>query len=194
MATATQARLKNAWNDNCSEQKCFLGSWGWWGEGDGRRADDRKQQRSSRPGPRCPRARYLGICQARPALCKILAHTRELLSTGCPVSMETGSPISISRPFASVCLGSPGSRRALSLSRLAAQRGAAAVRLPRCLPSPQDPCPTPSHPPSLLPAGPAGSHARGLGHGLPKPWARALPIHVLLNHLKKMHPAPGRIC
>lgn len=33
---------------------------------------------------------------------------------------------------------------------------------------------------------PAGSYAKAL--------SAALPIHVLLNHLKKIHPAPGRVC
>ena len=52
----------------------------------------------------------------------------------------------------------------------------------------------PHHPSSFLAVGPVGSHARGLDHGLLSLGLGTLPIHVLLNHLKKMHPAPGRIC
>lgn len=196
MASMTQAKVKNSWNDNCSAQMCLFGNQGW-----GRDGADRQQEIAPQPQPWSTLLESLlpEDLPGLPLLLKILAHTRERLSTGCPVSMETSSPISIFCPFA---LAPLGSRREATL-------GEACHADTRCRPHcPTSSCPPdhppsrtrigpqlkPHHPSSFLAVGPAGSHARGLDHGLRSLGLGALPIHVLLNHLKKMHPAPGRIC
>lgn len=107
-----------------------------------------------------------------------------------PVSMETSFPISISCPLLWLFSG-----RAMAHLYECTEGGYSvlgpALQLPR---APQDPGSSalglvgPSHtlPPVLSSCGPARSDARAL--------SAALPIHVLLNHLKKMRPAPGRVC
>lgn len=67
---------------------------------------------------------------------------------------------------------------------------------PAARPSPPGPWQAPDSCPASLPSPcePSGTSCQRLWSRFPKPWAQALPIHVLLNHLKKMHPDPGRIC
>lgn len=156
----------------------------------GCRTENRKRRRS--PSPRWPWAWHLGLCQVRPVLCSMRV-------SRCPLDARLhGDRLShlhfLSLRFAAPPSGAGGN--CLPLSRTV-QRNATApppsCRLPS--PTPQAPgtTPTPAPPPAALRhAGPAGSRASGLGH-VPQAPGSALPIHVLLNHLKKMQPA-GRVC
>lgn len=91
----------------------------------------------------------------------ILAHSHKLLSTGCPVSMETSVPTSTSCPLAPAPLGARGNH--LGAHQLCREK--LGHRL--LAPAPQDPGRPPTHAPPafLLPVSPAGPHARGFGHG-----------------------------
>lgn len=113
---------------------------------------DREQDTAVPPSPRpcSPQAQNLGICQACPVLVHILAHTCERLSTGCPVSMETSSSISISWPFA----WAPWEQEEMSLSALWQGADKLQHSLSCCqdtLPTPQDPARTPNSSPATLP-------------------------------------------
>lgn len=190
MASMPQARARNA-QSRCAFREVEGGA----GRVMGYTTENGKEYSPS-PGPHRPSAWYLRTCQACPALLRILAHTRELLSAGRLVSMETSSP----SPFPVHWLGSSWSTQGTSLRVLRPCRQRLQHELPSFqLPSldPQDLVrpltqpPAPSLPP---PSRPSGISCQRPWSQFPMPWAQALPIHVLLNHLKKMHPHPGRIC
>lgn len=154
MASMTRAKVKNTRNDNCSAQMCLFGNRGW-----GREGADRKQEIAAQPQPGSMLLVSLlpEDLPGLPLLLKILAHTCERLSTGCPVSMETSSPISIFCPFASAPLGS---RREASLgepchadTRCRPHHSASSCPPDHPHPPPQDPDGNPTQaPPPFLPS------------------------------------------
>lgn len=156
--------------------------WTREGEGGARRGSGDSSTHS--PGSCRPQAGLWG--RAGLPGCSRFYCTREQLSTGCPSPWRPALP----SPFPAHLPWLP-----LGVIQLHREKPQPLSRPSCCLPGPQDPAPTlcPWWDPDprlatfpLSPCGPASSHARALGS--------AFPIHVLLNHLKKMPPAPGRVC
>lgn len=151
------------------------------------------------PQPRAtlPTRLVPGDLPAGPAPLHTLARTRELSSTGRP-SPWRPAPFPISCALALPPAPSSSSRREPAPESSRPCRN----QLQPHNPSPGDPgtTPAPALPPaSLLCVGPAGSHAGGPGSS-PRSLGLGLPIHVLLNHVKKMRRSwegllrTGRLC